>query len=204
MAEPGIYHEFESQVADEETEGLIKPQAHWNAKHKPYKLLGYELVEEKNLPAGTTTCTFSGLDGDIDDEYLFEFDLSIIGSGYTGIALLPNNISTNQSGFWAYHYNGNSGQDASFNWIPFGYYFYAENHDTVGSVIIRAKTGLKRRFIIKNYIPVNNGHFGMVDGVFIWNELVTKITSFVLACKTGGSFSGVIRLWKRLPIIPVV
>ncbi len=43
-----------------------------NADHKITKMLGYELVEEKILPAGTTSCTFSNLDGDTDEEYLLE------------------------------------------------------------------------------------------------------------------------------------
>jgi len=199
-----ITHEFISSIPDSEEADLIKPQAHWNAKHKIKNLLGYELVKEKDLPAGTTTYTFDDLDGDTDLEYLFEFDLDIVGSGFTGIVVRPNNITTQQGGMSSYAYNGGVGRDASYTWIPLGWYFYAENHRMIGTNKIYAKTGVARVFRVENCVPNNgSGHYGLQNIVLWWNDTTTNITSLVVVCRSGGSFSGNIKLWKKIPIIPI-
>jgi hypothetical protein len=58
MAEldPGIYHEYESEVEDDETPGIIKPQAHWNAKHNII-INSYDLRLSSNTSMGSETET---------------------------------------------------------------------------------------------------------------------------------------------------
>jgi len=56
MVESGIYHEYESEVEDDETPGIIKPQAHWNAKHKII-INSYDLRLSSNTSMGGGTET---------------------------------------------------------------------------------------------------------------------------------------------------
>jgi hypothetical protein len=197
-----ITHEFISSIPDSEEADLIKPQAHWNAKHKIKNLLGYELVEEKDLPAGTTTYTFDELDGDTDLEYKFEYDLDVIGSGFGGIVIKPNNITDDQGGTGFYVYNGGHGEDNTFTLLPLGWYFYSEDHSEYGELQIFAKTGRYRRFRGAANVPINaNNHYGFYQLLHWWKNTADNITNIVVACRTGGSFSGNIKLWKKIPTI---
>lgn len=198
--DPGLYHEFESQVVDDETEGLIKPQAHWNAKHKPYKLLGYELVEEKKDFSGVSNVTFDGLNGDEDIEYLFEYILSVAnGKPDPMLFIRPNSISSG--------YNS----QLTRNWLNTGNALYnttlllLSTHGIKGATIyqygnvkIYAKTGLPRLSIGEG-VSISSTESMTLRSGGVLIDSVTNITSFLFGIESS-TFSGTIRLWKKIPI----
>ncbi len=62
---------------------------------------GWELVEKKDITSDTTSITFSGLDGDTDEVYMFimhEIPLSSAGTNYQ-IRMRPNGVTTQQQSF---------------------------------------------------------------------------------------------------------
>lgn len=200
MAEPGIYHEFESQVADEETEGLIKPQAHWNAKHKPYKLLGYELVEEKSVPAGSTQIVFTSLNGDEDEEYLLE-GFIVLTSNASSLCLYPNSdTAANYVGVVFYGLNPSSTGASNTNTLRLGQI----NNTVITQLRFTAsfypKSGFLRQFEShcshalagRSLITHNAGH---------WTNIVDTVNSLLIKLDgASGSFQGKIRLWKKIPL----
>lgn len=59
---------------------------------------GWELIEQKVITSDVTSITFSGLDGDTDEQYMFvmhETPLATAGASYQ-ITLRPNGVTTNQ------------------------------------------------------------------------------------------------------------
>jgi hypothetical protein len=172
----------------------------WNDKHSVAPLLyGYELVEEKNLPAGTTTTTFSNLDGNEDEEYLIEYEGVMSHSTTQFMKLFPNSITNNQ--FGAYFGWGTIGglnhNPASVTYIPFAIAHTGQIKMTA-SCIIKAKTGTLRTFN-GECLDILASTFENYTFSGVWNETITNLTSLVIAPDVG-TFSGTIRLWKRIPV----
>lgn len=163
-------------------------------------LLGYELVEEKNLPAGTTTCTFDGLDGDVDEEYLIEFNVtSTITIKDKVFGILPNGITTNL--FTNIFRNWDSGTGrVSVNTL-LGVINHGEVGETlyqIGEMKLFAKTG-KPRLGYSRVVSLSPSTTMNGISSFRWKDSETKITNLVFLHE-GGSFSGTVRLWKKIPI----
>lgn len=198
-SEPGLYHEFECEVADEEIEGIIKPQAHWNARHKPVKLLGYELVDEQDVE-DVSSVTFSDLNGDEDCEYLLEYDFVPGGiSSTTFLNIQPNGLSTNLSSitFGFGDIGGNNHGGTSYPYVPIGV-IHVNNIRVSGHCKIKTKSGNVRTFSSELHdITSTQSQWYFLKG--LWRDTSTNITSLVLTL-IDGSFSGIIRLWKRLPL----
>ncbi len=163
-------------------------------------LLGYELVEEKNLPAGTTTYTFDGLDGDVDEEYLIEFNItSTITKQDKVLGILPNGITTNLVTNIFRNWEGGQGS-LSVNTL-LGVINHGEVGNTlyqIGEMKLFAKTGKPRLGYSR---VVSLGPSNVMNGMssFRWKDSVTKITNLVFVHE-GGSFSGTVRLWKKILI----
>lgn len=163
-------------------------------------LLGYELVEEKNLPAGTTTYTFDGLDGDVDDEYLIEFNItSTITKNDKVFGILPNGITTNLVTNIFRVWEGGTGR-MSVNTL-----LGVINHGNVGQTLYQsgemklfAKTG-KPRGGYSHVVSLSPSDTMNGMSSFRWNDSVTKITNLVFLHE-GGSFSGTVRLWKKIQL----
>lgn len=163
-------------------------------------LLGYELVENKNLPAGTTTCTFDGLDGDVDEEYLIEFNItSTITKHDKPIGILPNGIRTNLATSFFRNWGSTQGSGSVSNMLCL------LTHGTVGQTLYQsgemklfAKTGKPRLGYgrVVSYSPSD-----LMNGIssFRWNDSETKITNLVFL-HDGASISGTVRLWKKIPL----
>jgi hypothetical protein len=183
--------------------------AEWNDEHKIVNMFGYELVEQKDLPAGTTTSTFSGLDGNVDEEYLLETDVNIVGSvgAESEILLRPNNHTAGDAA--GNHYSQFEGElytlaESSARWPNVRAYIVVAT--TVGSVATQCKSN------IKIYPPTGKNRLGMGQMVaetttyltslntnFSWRNTSENITSLVIIISKQ-SFSGTIRLWRRIPI----
>lgn len=172
----------------------------WNNNHDIVNLSGYVLVEEKILPAGSTILTFSGLDGDTDEEYLIEYDLNS-GDGKSQLLYPNNDTGANYAGMVSYGWRGGVG--AGNLTVPQIDFF--ENQATTsckGICIVNTKSG-KYRLINCNYVIYGPYSSLPVEQhrIIQWKNTIDNITSIVIAHQDADhGFSGTIRLWKRIPV----
>jgi len=167
------------------------------------EVVGWQLIEEKEAPTGSTELVFTGLNGDEDKQYM------LIGDGYMTldgvdrhIYLAPNGVETGQHNMelntW---WNGvEEGVDPSRNYpdsrISLARNGWGLDGDYFFRALIHAKTGLRRHII-------SFTHFWRTDREFagtrfsIWDDIVTNITSLAIRI-SGGSFSGKFRLFKMV------
>jgi len=172
----------------------------WNANHEIKNLMGYILIEERVLPAGTTSTTFSNLDGDTDEEYLIEFNVLISNPSFPyNLYLLPNGLSTNLRSVIGYFYSTpGTGNKAYTDKVPLAY-----DNTSANPLYVRGRCTVEnlpngyKSFIgessIDSSAEVNRG---------IFSSLLSNTTNLTSITCTGtsGSFSGTIRLWKKIPV----
>lgn len=216
MSDPGLYHEFESEIEDIEDEGIIKPQEHWNAKHKFYKLLGYELVEAKEDIVNESSVLFENLDGDADIEYFIEGKLTFSAAGESVITCVPNGDNTHDYQMVSvfdgvYHVYGV--ERTSWRDTEYGLALMRTNWGVMAgkgkfSGTLDAISGQTREYEGKS-----NAFYGdrqmRLSYQGDWNNTDDNITTLLISRIPTqnnidgtllGTFSGYIRLWKRLPL----
>jgi len=172
----------------------------WNANHDIKNLMGYILVEERVLPAGTTSTTFSNLDGDTDEEYLIETDIIMARTGvYTNLILRPNgDTNSTYNGVVAETLNNvNSAINAAFIWIAST--GNSQDGSVNGECKLYAKSG-KIRHVIGEFVCSRGTYLSNDRLAGNWSNTTDNITSIVLLASDSGSFSGTIRLWKKIPV----
>lgn len=163
-------------------------------------LLGYELVEEKNLPAGTTACVFDGLNGDVDEKYLLEIEIVVaVTGGNSALRIHVNGISGGYDSE-VIRWIGTNAEINNFK-NSMAITWHGLNGQTLiqkGRVEIFAKTGTERFYLgdIVSKSPTETVR-GLCGGS--WNETITNINSLNIS-HAFGSFSGTIRLWKKIQI----
>jgi hypothetical protein len=163
-------------------------------------LLGYEFVDEKNLPAETTSVIFDELDLETDGGYLIEFNVLISNPSFPyQLYLLPNNSSSNLRSSIAYFYSSPGSGTRSFtDKVPLAHCNTPDN-----PLYIRGKCTVER---LPNYYKSFMGE-SSVDSSrevnrCVFSSLVSNainLTSLTCTC-TSGTFSGTIRLWKKILI----
>ncbi|MDY9922802.1 hypothetical protein [Methanobacterium sp.] len=200
MADPGFYHEFQSEVEDSVVGGIIKPQAHWNAKHKPVKLLGYELVEEKSITSGQSSITFNGLNGDVDEEYLLEYKITQAVTGTNSVVYIQ--LNSNSSGYYSEvtRWWGTSGDAVNYA-DRFGLTRHGANGQTLyqkGKVELDVKSGLPRFCDASGVSKSPTETVKHIAGG-TWGDTSANVTDLIFGVSVG-LFTGKLRLWKKLPI----
>lgn len=171
----------------------------WNDKHIITPLLyGYELVEEKTISLGTTSVIFTGLNGDVDEEYLLTGDI-VLTSDFPSLMLVPNNdtggtyvgtsfYSLNPSATGAAtttHIRVCQSNNSATTYVKFEGKFYPKT-GAYRQALFNATHALSGRSLV----TINGGH---------WANTTDNITSIVLVRTSAtGSFSGKIQLWKRI------
>lgn len=159
-----------------------------------------QLIEEKTLSAGTTTVTFSNLDGDNDKEYYIIGDVFIVsGGGDRIITIKPNNITTNQAGIRVYHFNYPALDRTSISTLQFAMNGWGADSYCHSEAKLIAETGKPRLYSNHTIDGIVGSYKGGQMIKAEWNENSTNITSLVFAID-GGSFSGTIKLYKMVDI----
>lgn len=168
------------------------------------KLLGYTLVEEKKDLSGVDSVTFSGLNGDIDEEYLIETDITINSPGVAAfLLLLPNGVSSDQKTNSLLIYNGNLTRETTSN-LVLSRTDWAESGHVQSKSTFFAKTGFVRVLTGKSlFVPSSTVDLSSRHDSGRWTNSTTLITSLVINTSPG-TLSGTIRLWKKIPITGVV
>jgi len=166
-------------------------------------VVGWEFIEEKIIPAGTTETIFTGLDGDTDEFYMLIGDLLLNGGGTDiTVYVAPNGIETGQQNLGAQLYNnlGTVGEYYLVNWktscLPLAVNGWTENGWCSFLAILHAKAN-KKRYSNTHLVWRSDvaNRISTVDWNWIWDDQTTKITSLVVRT-SGGSFEGTLRLYR--------
>lgn len=172
----------------------------WESDHKITNLYGWELVEEKTLSAGTTTCTFSGLNGDVDGEYLLEYDILISGGGDYPVHLRFN--SDDGANYWStvLQYYASTGSITNFAYLRSGAPGWNEISRVHSKIYIHPTTGIKRRIRGEfEMLPASTDNMAWNQVWGYWKNTVDNITQIRLIPITA-TISGVARLYKKISL----
>lgn len=158
------------------------------------------LIESKTLSAGTTTTTFSSLNGDSDLEYLLLFDLTLASASGDHQLNLYFNSDTGSNYDRVNHGVLDSTHGVGEDTQTFiTYQRSSETTYTSGKVEIQAKTG-KQRTYSSDYI-FNAGTYNRVyNNTIWWSNTANNLTSIVLTMQSGSSMSGTIKLYKMIDL----
>lgn len=197
-----INHLFESNVPDGEDNNLVQP-SDWNANHV---LSGGglfrvpQLIEEKTLPAGTTSVTFSGLNGDSDREYLLDMDIIITGGGDYPVHLRFNSDDGSNYGSKILQYYASTGSITNFDYLRVASTGWNEASRVKSLISILATTGIKRR-IKGNFtmVPASTDNMAWNEVWGYWKDTGGNITQIRLIPVTA-TISGVVRLYKMVDL----
>ncbi len=171
----------------------------WNANHEISNIKGWELIEEKTLNSGTTTTTFTNLNGNVDLEYLVEYELNIT-SGDNTIVVRPNNDSeSNYVGTLLEDYN-TTGAVYSKAALVLASTGWNEATFAWGKGLINPVSGRKRSLLNECIrLPNSTSNSAWTKTWGYWTNTTDNITSLSIVA-TSGSFSGKIRLYKKIPL----
>jgi hypothetical protein len=139
----------------------------------------------------TNSYTFSGLNGDVDEEYRLVSRLVNKYDGACGCYLRPNNDST-AANYGGQNISGISTAAAAVRSTAAEFYLgggaAALNRISMSDIILQAKSGLVRTSIEKFAYDISTT---TVTGVVLigrsWNNVVDNITSLVLATSQPGA-----------------
>lgn len=153
-------------------------------------MFGWDLVEEVLLTEAATSYTFSGLNGDVDEEYRL---VALIVNGYDGgciITLKPNNDSTANIYGYQYIRGINTAVSAGRNtqaFITLGQAETAVGVLAMSDTLIHAKSGYVRTFINTDVRSISTTTVtGIVSSGWSWNNTADNITSLVVGSSEAG------------------
>lgn len=162
---------------------------------------GWQLVEEKSIGSGTSSVTFSNLDGDAAGEYMIEYGLNIVQNpGYAQtIHILPNNDSSTARRSGVMYRTAAGYYTTVLNYLVLYYSSYTlVNQFVQGVLFLNAATG---------FIRVGHGMYSSYgsDVAYLaakfsteWGDTSNNITSLVITADSGtfGGTGNYIRLYK--------
>lgn len=169
------------------------------------KILLPVLIEKKTLPAGTTTTTFSNLNGDSDKLYYITGELSLVRPGTDVIiSVQPNsdNTSSNYTGVLLTWARGQNATRANLPSIETGLRLCQTRIEDINNFFhayLYSKSGKNRK-----YTSTPHGFGSSEVNAFIissqWLNNSDNITNLKFVI-TSGSFSGEIKLYKMVDIL---
>jgi hypothetical protein len=209
MTDPVITHKFVSQVVDGSNNDLVQPQSDWNDGHNidahtkaalsalnsvNGKIRLPILIEEQTVTSQNSV-TFSNLNGDVDIEYVLEYDFTTPDSGKDPQIYLNNNNTYATSTYLLSQNSGVSGGSATSGQIA-----WANGALTFckGKAEIYAQTGRKRT--ISNIVHVKCSTIYTEWHLYDWTNTVDNITSIKVAVASSGTLTGTLRLYKMITI----
>jgi len=150
---------------------------------------GLILIESKYIDSNTSSVTFSGLDGDVDKNYLLISRCYTVGTpGTTYLTLLkPNGLATNVS--TSYRWS----RASTTSYLNWGTNIHPVSNYSNGSTSLTitkfgAKTGMKR-YIYTDWSAFNAAASTLDDMEFFttWTDTTTNVTSIVVEGLDGSS-----------------
>ena len=159
------------------------------------------LIEEKIISSPVNSVTFENLNGDLDEIYYLEAQLNTTNTSANDyVALLPNNITINQTSSHFWDWGGGVSRFNSNKLILFGRYGQQSIKGTA-RLIFYSKTGT----ILRTSKSQQEAYVG--TSIFIgvasslWNDTTTNITSLVIKhTNDSARFTGTIKLYKLVDI----
>lgn len=187
-------------------EGPLVDDVAWNDGHiidgisEGSKIRLPVLIEEKTIPAGTTSVTFSNLNGDVDGEYLIEGNVILVPTGSDNVINLQPNGDTgaNYVGVCIAGLStttlGSSSTSAlrlvQSNNVATSYGKFSARIYPVTGILRKFESIGSSQLSGRALSHVSSGH---------WTNTASNITSLVCIV-SNGSFSGTIKLYKMVDI----
>jgi hypothetical protein len=156
-----------------------------NSSGTPLAVGGLQLIERKEFLSDTASYTFTGLDGDTDEEYVIQGSVMHgTGAGNHQVYVRPNGLSTNLSGFYGQLAGAvYSGGPLTGWWLAVTTTSGLDLPAHVDAHVYAKRTGggpNRQRMFRNNMVlaaPL------LVNGT--WNETVTNITSLQIIATIG-------------------
>lgn len=198
MVELNIDHSF---IAGE---GTLVDDGDWNAHHLISgggTLRVPQLIEEKVVSAGSTSVTFSNLNGDADGEYLLEYDIIITGGGDYPVHLRFNSDDGANYSSNVLQYYASTGSITNFAHLRSGATGWNEVSRVHSKIYIYPQTGIKRR-IKGEYeiVPATTDNMAWDKVWGYWKNTADNITQIRLIPVTA-TISGVVRLYRMVDLV---
>jgi hypothetical protein len=156
---------------------------------------GWEVVEVKNITVDTTSVTFSGLNGDVDGEYLLLYRIrKVPATGSNQFYVLrPNGLTTNLNSTNGAHSGTGSNTVSTTSDMRISGGGQTAGVQTVGVLYLDAKTGTEARQYIADLnqraTSLSNTRRDILSGV--WTDTTTNITSLdIVAALANGIAAG--------------
>lgn len=165
----------------------------------PQGLPAYNLISSQTV-SNATSITFPGLNGDIEEEYRFKYDLTITTTTDSYLKVQPNGITSSQkyTRQYASNYNGTSDQGTGVGtFLLLTQSGWNKSSLVSGEMIFKATSGQIRRGWGQSTLVCTD--FSEMGTAFIgnyWGDTTTNITSFVLALTGSATMTGTIKLYK--------
>lgn len=198
MVELDINHNF---IAGE---GTLVDDGDWNDTHKISgggTLRVPQLIEEKVVSAGSTSVTFSGLNGDVDGEYLLEYDILINGAGDYPVHLRFNSDDGANYSSNVLQYYASTGTITNFAYLRSGATGWNEISRVHSKIYIHPTTGIKRRIRGEfEIVPASTDNMAWNQVWGYWKNTADNITQIRLIPITA-TISGVARLYRMVDLV---
>lgn len=164
----------------------------------------WELIQTAAAPAGTghTSMSFTGLDGDLDEDYMIEYQLVIDAAEPTGsvnrLEMIPNGITpgaaVTEGAASLQDGTGYTGFGAINNMYVGAFHGggASNGRGTRGRIQLWAKTGSNRSYLAEGTLAFDvAGNPGVTrfQSSGTWDDTAANITSLALAVQGAGSFS---------------
>jgi len=165
------------------------------------KTVQHKVLIESKTVTNVNSVTFTGLNGDVDGEYIFESNIDITGNGHdTWVYLQPNGLGNDGLGV-TFIFGAESGVGYSNeSFIAINSNSWALDGKSISSGKFYAKSGTKRIMTCtKIFFSNDNSRKHTIDFLGYWLDTTTNITSFLLTMPYG-TMTGTIKLYKMVDV----
>lgn len=173
-----------------------------NADHKLLDMLGYELIERQIIPADSNICFFSDLDLNSDFEYVLKLFVTLVpATNNSYLKLLVNdNSDLAVEGVEHIAISDNAGH----NYTAMTYLCCGRTTN-VQSTLLLGECKLVKQNSTYTVFKSDADSFSDTHATFQHHNGVVRSTdnvSSISIAPTTGTFSGVIELYKKIPLTP--
>ncbi len=165
----------------------------------------WELVEKKDIASAVTSITFSGLDGDTDEQYMMLYRIRTPGATTLAFTMRPNGITANQNTVIRTLSSSGTAATSVFPSLRIVGGGTSIVKQWNGLLYFDAQTGTTaRQFFAHNTIRISSTSMGFGglrsdEVVGSWDDTTTNITSLDIVCDltNGIGIGSQFSLYKR-------
>lgn len=173
-----------------------------NADHKLLDMLGYELIERRILPVNSDICFFIDLDLNSDFEYVLKLFVTLDPATNDSYLKLLVNDNSDLPVEGVEHFAISDGAGHSYTTMT---YLCCGRTTNVQSTLLLGECKLVKQNDTYTVFKSDADSFSDTRAAFQHHNGVVRSTdnvSCISIAPTTGTFSGVIELYKKIPLTP--